>query len=79
MAEIRDDPGDGDPSIPINLANGYLSLYRNAIAVVERDLTLLRDMSAPASVIADVQAELDARRAELEPKIAELETFRAQF
>lgn len=79
IAAIGDDPDKRDPSVPRTLAQSYITLYRGAIAAVAADLAKLKKDAAAASLIAEVQAELDARKAELEPKIAELEKFRDQF
>ena len=80
IARISDDEDRlGDPSVPRSLALGYISLYRSAIAAVEQHLAQLRAEEAPEELISRVEAELDARKSELEPKILELQAFASQF
>jgi hypothetical protein len=75
---IKDDPNKkGDTSQPRTMAQGYINLYQAAIATVQQHLTSLQNSDPPADpgLIATVQAELDARKSELEPKIEELKNF----
>ncbi|MDH3717995.1 MAG: hypothetical protein OES79_07720, partial [Planctomycetota bacterium] len=79
IAAIADDDQQvGDASVPRRMASRYIALYEGAIQQLEDQLNALQnaDPPAPPAQIAAVQQELDALRAELEPKIEELHQFR---
>jgi hypothetical protein len=79
IAAIADDDQQvGDTSVPRQMASRYIALYEGAIQQLEDQLNALQnaDPPAPPAQIAAVQQQLDALRAELEPKIEELHQFR---
>ncbi|MEE2706868.1 MAG: hypothetical protein VX988_07440 [Planctomycetota bacterium] len=74
--------GSDQPAVRSNaytMGAAYRSFYQSAISVVEQHLQNLRDLNAPASQISQVQAELNRRQSELEPRIEELTEFLQQL
>jgi len=63
--------------VPERMTRSYLGLYRGALAELEAMLNA--DPPLPANQRAAVEAQLAALHAELDPKIAQLEAFLAQF
>jgi hypothetical protein len=78
---MDDEDVEDDPSVPRDMARGYVALYRGAIQQLESQLSYLQnsDPPAPPAAIAALEGRLAALRSELEPKIAELQSFAEQF
>ena len=81
IVKIKGDQDKNVKGVPQVMATKYIQLFKGAINAVQMHLNQLQsqDPPAPPGLIGAVQAELDARKSELEPKIAELEAFLATF
>ena len=92
---IREDPViPGDKSLPYSLASSYIHFFNSAIQIVQNDIDQINgfindlnqgpnpnanELAMWQAALSAAETELAVRRAELDPKIAELSNFRSKF
>ncbi len=85
---------EGDDSLPTTLASSYIKFFEDAIRVVQEDVDQINriiddihqesnpntnELAHWQAALSAAETELAKRRAELDPKIAELTNFRSRF